>query len=167
MGGKGLFVKEIEDALLRGEAEVAVHSMKDLPAELAPGLTMGAVPEREDPARRPVRAPARPLRRPPAGRAGGHLQPPPRRPAPRPPARPAIEMVRGNVETRLRRASRRARRGGAGHAGLRRLGLAEHVTYLFPVEEMLPAVAQGALAIEARADDASLRWRGSAPSSTP
>jgi hydroxymethylbilane synthase len=153
VGGKGLFVKEIEDALLRGEAEVAVHSMKDLPAALAPGLTLGAVPEREDP-RDALCAPRHgPFAALPRGarvgtsslRRGAQLR------ALRPDL--AIEMVRGNVETRLRRASAELDAVVLASAGLRRLGLAQHVTYLFPVEEMLPAVAQGALALEARADD--------------
>jgi len=161
VGGKGLFVKEIEDALLAGEAEVAVHSMKDLPAELAAGLTIGAVPEREDPRDALVAPRAGSLAALPKGarvgtsslRRGAQLR------ALRADLR--IEVVRGNVETRLRKVL-----GGStslaepsldavvlAQAGLRRLGLSHHATYVFPPEEMLPAVAQGALAIEARAGD--------------
>ncbi len=155
VGGKGLFVKEIEDALLAGQAELAVHSMKDLPAELAPGLTIGAVPEREDPRDALVAPRALTLAALPQGarvgtsslRRGAQLR------ALRPDLR--IEMVRGNVETRLRKASEGLDAVVLAHAGLRRLGLADRVTYVFPPEEMLPAVAQGALAIEARAEDAA------------
>ena len=155
VGGKGLFVKEIEDALLAGQAEVAVHSTKDLPAEPAPGLTIGAVPEREDPRDALVAPRARTLAALPRGarvgtsslRRGAQLR------ALRPDLR--IEMVRGNVETRLRKASESLDAVVLANAGLRRLGLAEHVTYVFPPEEMLPAVGQGALALQARADDAA------------
>jgi hydroxymethylbilane synthase len=153
VGGKGLFVKEIEDALLAGQAEIAVHSMKDLPAELAPGLTVGAVPEREDPRDALVAPRAGTLAALPRGarvgtsslRRGAQLR------ALRPDLR--IEMVRGNVETRLGKTSSDLDAVVLAHAGLLRLGLAKHATYLFPVEEMLPAVAQGALALEARAGD--------------
>jgi hydroxymethylbilane synthase len=153
VGGKGLFVKEIEDALLRGEAEVAVHSMKDLPAELAPGLVVGAVPEREDP-RDALCAPQHGAfaALPRGARVGTSSL---RRGAQLRALRPdlAIEMVRGNVETRLRRASAELDAVVLASAGLRQLGLSQHATYLFPIEEMLPAVAQGALALEARAED--------------
>jgi hydroxymethylbilane synthase len=153
VGGKGLFVKEIEDALLGGQAELAVHSMKDLPAELSPGLTIGAVPEREDPRDALVAPRARTLAALPEGarvgtsslRRGAQLR------ALRPDLR--IEMVRGNVETRLRKASEGLDAVVLAHAGLKRLGLADRATYVFPPEEMLPAVAQGALAIQARAGD--------------
>jgi hydroxymethylbilane synthase len=159
VGGKGLFVKEIEDALLAGEADLAVHSMKDLPALLAPGLALAAVPEREDP-RDALCAPrAITLAALPQGarvgtsslRRGAQLR------ALRPDLR--IEVVRGNVETRLRKASEGLDAVVLAHAGLRRLGLAAQATYVFPPEEMLPAVAQGALALEARAGDAAVLAR--------
>jgi hydroxymethylbilane synthase len=155
VGGKGLFVKEIEDALLHGDAEVAVHSMKDLPAQLAPGLVIGAVPEREDPRDalcsprwktldalpRNARVGTSSLRR------GAQLR------ALRPDLQ--LEVVRGNVETRLRKASETLDAVVLAHAGLRRLGLAAHATQVLSTEEMLPAVAQGALALEARSSDAA------------
>jgi hydroxymethylbilane synthase len=155
VGGKGLFVKEIEDALLAGEAEIAVHSMKDLPAALAEGLTLGAVPEREDPRDalcsprwktldalpRSARVGTSSLRR------GAQLK------ALRPDLQ--IEVVRGNVETRLRKAGEGLDAVVLAYAGLRRLGLAEHATQVLSTTEMLPAVAQGALALEARASDAA------------
>ncbi|MGC3997232.1 MAG: hydroxymethylbilane synthase [Anaeromyxobacter sp.] len=153
VGGKGLFVKEIEDALLARDAEVAVHSMKDLPAVLAEGLVVGAVPVREDPRDALCSPRWKTLDALPQGarvgtsslRRGAQLR------ALRPDLR--IEVIRGNVETRLRKASEELDAVVLAYAGLRRLGLAEHATYVFPPEQMLPAVAQGALALEARADD--------------
>lgn len=155
VGGKGLFVKEIEDALLGGEAEVAVHSMKDLPAVLAEGLVVAAVPEREDPRDALCSPRFRTLAAlPRGGRVGTSSL---RRGAQLKALRPDLEIqvIRGNVETRLRKAERELDAVVLAYAGLRRLGLAEHATYLFPAEEMLPAVAQGALALEARAADAA------------
>jgi hydroxymethylbilane synthase len=157
VGGKGLFVKEIEDALLQDDAEIAVHSMKDLPAVVAPGLVIGAVPEREDP-RDALCSPRHgTLEKLPRGARVGTSSL--RRSAQLKALRPdlQIEVVRGNVETRLRKASEGLDAVVLAYAGLRRLGLATHATYVFPVEEMLPAVAQGALALEARdADGATL-----------
>lgn len=154
VGGKGLFVKEIEDALLHGDAEVAVHSMKDLPAVLAPGLVLAAVPQREDPRDALCSPRWKTLAALPEGARVGTSSL--RRSAQLKALRPDLqmEMVRGNVETRLRKASEGLDAVVLAYAGLRRLGLAEHATYVFPPEEMLPAVAQGALALEARADDA-------------
>ena len=153
VGGKGLFVKEIEDALLAGEAEIAVHSMKDLPAVLADGLVVGAVQEREDPRDALCSPRWKTLQALPRGAKVGTSSL--RRVAQLKALRPDLElqMVRGNVETRLRKASEGLDAVVLAYAGLRRLGLAEHATYVFPPEEMLPAVAQGALALEARADD--------------
>jgi hydroxymethylbilane synthase len=103
VGGKGLFVKEIEDALLAREAEVAVHSMKDLPAVLAPGLVIGAVPEREDPRDALCARAARSLADLPRGARVGTASL--RRAAQLRALRPdlRVETVRGNVETRLRK----------------------------------------------------------------
>ncbi|BDG01751.1 hydroxymethylbilane synthase [Anaeromyxobacter oryzae] len=155
VGGKGLFVKEIEDALLAKDAEIAVHSMKDLPALLAEGLVLAAVPEREDPRDALCSPKHKTLAALPKGakvgtsslRRGAQLK------ALRPDLQ--IEVIRGNVETRLRKASEGLDAVVLAYAGLRRLGLGAHATYVFPPEEMLPAVAQGALALEARADDAA------------
>jgi hydroxymethylbilane synthase len=155
VGGKGLFVKEIEDALLARDAEIAVHSMKDLPAVLADGLVVGAVPEREDP-RDALCSPRHgSLEKLPKGARVGTSSL--RRAAQLKALRPdlQIEVIRGNVETRLRKASDGLDAVVLAYAGLRRLGLAEHATQVFAPEEMLPAVAQGALALEARADDAA------------
>jgi hydroxymethylbilane synthase len=154
VGGKGLFVKEIEDALLAREAEIAVHSMKDLPAHLAEGLVVGAVPEREDPRDALCSPRWKTLDALPKGAKVGTSSL--RRSAQLRALRPDLEihMVRGNVETRLRKASEGLDAVVLAYAGLRRLGLAEHATHVFSPDEMLPAVAQGALALEARADDA-------------
>lgn len=155
VGGKGLFVKEIEDALLAGDAEIAVHSMKDLPAVLAEGLVVGAVPEREDPRDALCSPRYRSWDKLPAGGKVGTSSL--RRAAQLKALRPDlhIEVIRGNVETRLRKASEGLDAVVLAYAGLRRLGLAEHATQVFSPEEMLPAVAQGALALEARGSDAA------------
>ncbi len=155
VGGKGLFVKEIEDALLAGDAEIAVHSMKDLPALLAEGLVIAAVPEREDPRDALCSPRWKTLDRLPKGAKVGTSSL--RRSAQLKALRPDLEMhmVRGNVETRLRKASEELDAVVLAYAGLRRLGLAEHATQVLSADEMLPAVAQGALALEARASDAA------------
>ncbi len=153
VGGKGLFVKEIEDALLRGDAQIAVHSMKDLPAVEPPGLVIAAVPVREDP-RDALCSHGKKLSELPKGarvgtaslRRSAQLQ------AIRPDLR--IETIRGNVATRLRKIDEGFDAVVLAYAGLRRLGLADKVVQVFSTDEMLPAVAQGALAIEARGDDA-------------
>ena len=155
VGGKGLFVKEIEDALLAGQAEIAVHSMKDLPAVLAPGLVVAAVPVREDPRDALCSPRWKTLDKLPQGARVGTSSL--RRSAQLKAVRPDLrmEVVRGNVQTRLNKASEGLDAVVLAYAGLRRLGLAEHATQVFSPEEMLPAVAQGALALEARADDAA------------
>ncbi len=161
VGGKGLFVKEIEEALLSGEADLAVHSMKDLPAVLAPGLGLAAVPARADP-RDALCAPRyRTLAALPEGARVGtsSLRRSAQLLAVRPDLR--LELVRGNVETRLRKAEEE---GGLdavvlAHAGLLRLGLAAHATHVFSPEEMLPAVGQGALALEVRDEDGAMLAR--------
>jgi hydroxymethylbilane synthase len=159
VGGKGLFVKEIEDALLAGDAEIAVHSMKDLPAVLAPGLVIGAVPPREDPRDALCSPRWKRLDQLPKGAKVGTSSL--RRGAQLKALRPDLDlqMVRGNVETRLRKASQGLDAVVLAYAGLRRLGLDGHATQVFSPEEMLPAVAQGALALEARGADASTLGR--------
>ncbi len=159
VGGKGLFVKEIEDALLAGEAEIAVHSMKDLPAVLAEGLVVGAVPEREDPRDALCSKRWKTLDALPKGARVGTSSL--RRVAQLKALRPDLrtETVRGNVETRLRKQDQGLDAVVLAFAGLKRLGLAEHATHVFSPDEMLPAVAQGALALEARAADAATMKR--------
>ena len=155
VGGKGLFVKEIEDALLNREAEIAVHSMKDLPAVLAPGLVLASVPLREDPRDALCSPRWKTLDKLPKGARVGTSSL--RRSAQLKALRPdlQLEVVRGNVETRLRKASEELDAVVLAYAGLRRLGLGQHATQVFETTEMLPAVAQGALALEARSDDAA------------
>jgi len=159
VGGKGLFVKEIEDALLAGDAEIAVHSMKDLPAALAEGLVVAAVPEREDPRDALCSPRWKTLEALPKGAKVGTASL--RRGAQLKVIRPDLElqMVRGNVETRLRKASEGLDAVVLAYAGLRRLGLADRATHVLSIEQMLPAVAQGALALEARGADAATMRR--------
>jgi hydroxymethylbilane synthase len=155
IGGKGLFVKVIEEALLDGRADLAVHSAKDLPAELHPELELVAFPERADPrdalvGREPgARLDA--LRR--GARVGtGSV----RRAAQLHLARPDLVVVplRGNVPTRLRKLESEGLDAVIlACAGLERLGLAERIHERIAPERMLPAVAQGALAIEGRRGD--------------
>ena len=155
IGGAGLFTKEIQRALVARTVEVAVHSLKDLPTEPVPGLTLGAVPAREDVADALIAPVGRTL----AGlrfgaRVGtGSL----RRKAQLLHLRPDLVVVdiRGNVETRLSKAQSGELDGVVlAEAGLRRLGLDHHVTERLAPPRFLPAVGQGALGIECRADDA-------------
>jgi len=157
VGGKGLFTKEIEEALLDGRADFAVHSLKDVPPELPRGLVIGCVPEREDP-RDVLFAPGnRKLAElPPKSRVGTSSL---RRKLQLLAARPDLEVVpiRGNVDTRLRKAeSGEVNAVVLARAGLVRLGLAERPAEVLSVELMIPAVAQGALGIEHREGDASV-----------
>ncbi len=157
-GGIGVFTKEIQLALLERTVDVAVHSLKDLPTAGVEGLTLAAVPVREAVADALIAPNHRTLADLPEGaRIGTSSQ---RRRAQLRHARPGLEIVdvRGNVETRLHRAS-------SGDldavilalAGLRRLGLEEHVTQVLGPPGFLPAVGQGALGIETRADDEPTR----------
>jgi len=155
VGGKGLFVKEIEDALINGDAEIAVHSMKDLPAEIAEGLIIAAVPVREDPRDALCSPRWKTLENLPRNARVGTSSL--RRSAQLKALRPDLqtEVVRGNVQTRLDKASQGLDAVVLAYAGLRRLGLDGQATQVLSPEQMLPAVAQGALALEARAGDAA------------
>jgi hydroxymethylbilane synthase len=156
-GGKGLFTKEIEEALLAGTIDLAIHSMKDMPTLLPPGLAIGAVPEREDPRDAFISVTAKSLMDLPAGATVGTSSL--RRQAQVLHRRPDLAVVafRGNVDTRLKKLAD----GGVAQAtflacaGLNRLGLSRHITAPMPTDIMLPAVAQGALCIEIRNDDAA------------
>lgn len=155
IGGKGLFVKEIEEALRAGAIDCAVHSMKDLPDQLAPGLVIAAVPEREDPRDVLVARAAGALDAiPKAGVIGTSSL---RRTALLRARRSdlIIEAMRGNVDTRLRKLDAGEVHGIVlASAGLRRLGIQPpHVTVL-AADEFVPAIGQGALALETRAEDA-------------
>lgn len=154
IGGKGLFVKEIEEALLDGRADLAIHSLKDVPPALLPSLRIDCIPEREDPRDVLVSKSGLPLAQlPPGSRVGtGSL----RRRVQLLANRPDLEVVsiRGNVDTRLRKAeSGELDAVVLARAGLNRLGWGARATEDIAPEVMLPAVGQGALGIEQRADD--------------
>jgi len=155
IGGKGLFVKEIEEALLSHAIDIAVHSIKDLPGDLPSGLTLSAIPEREDPRDVLVTKNGESLAQLAVGTRVGtsslrrqalllHIRPDLR-----------IELLRGNVDTRLRK-----QREGAvdatilAAAGLKRLGLMPQNSQILDEHQFLPAIGQGALGIETRAEDA-------------
>jgi len=153
-GGKALWVKEIEDALLQSAIDLAVHSAKDLPTELADGLTIGAYPEREDPRDAFIGAPGRRFTAlPPGARVGtGSL----RRAALLRALRPELVPVpiRGNVPTRLEKIATLDLDGVIlASAGLIRLGLEDRILDPLDPERYVPAGGQGALAIEVRIDD--------------
>ncbi|MFA5900418.1 MAG: hydroxymethylbilane synthase [Hyphomicrobium sp.] len=153
-GGKGLFTKELEEALYAGDIDLAVHSMKDVPAVVPPGLAIDAILEREDPRDAFVSLKYGSLAEMPAGAVIGTSSP--RRQAQALRARPDLEIVgfRGNVETRLRKLQEGvADATFLACAGLNRLGLSQHITAVMALDVMLPAVAQGAIGIEIRADD--------------
>jgi hydroxymethylbilane synthase len=158
VGGKGLFVREIEEAVLRGDVDVAVHSLKDLPAESPPGLTLAAFPARADARDVLVARQAATLQTlGPGARVGTSS---PRRRALLLSVRPdlAVEPIRGNVDTRLRKLENGQWDAIVlAAAGLRRLDLTPpHCTALDP-EVFVPAVGQGILAVQARADDHATR----------
>lgn len=159
IGGKGLFCKEIEQALLDGRIDLAAHSMKDVETWLPEGLAIACLLPREDPrdaliARPRGGAPPRRIADLPEGAVVGTASL--RRRAQLLAQRPDLEIVnlRGNVETRLRKlAAGEADAALLALAGLNRLGLAQKATAVLAPEEMLPAVGQGAIGVEARADD--------------
>lgn len=156
VGGKGLFVKEIEEALLDGRAHLAVHSLKDVPTALPPGLTLGAILEREDP-RDALCSPRHgSLARLPQGARVGTSSL--RRQCQLLALRPDLQLVtvRGNVQTRLSKADAELDAVVLAYAGLRRLGLADRATEVLPEDRSIPAIGQGALAIEIRAGDAEI-----------
>jgi len=153
VGGKGLFTKEIEEALLEGRADLAVHSMKDVPAEMPAGLGIGAILQREDP--RDVAATV----------TGGDLSSLPqnatigtsslRRICQLKARHPGFEFVaiRGNVQTRLNKLGNEVDAVILAAAGVKRLGIADRMHLFLEPDEMLPAVAQGAIGVETRQDD--------------
>jgi hydroxymethylbilane synthase len=154
-GGKGLFTKEIEEALLAGAIDIAVHSAKDMPTQLPAGLDIAAVPPREDARDVFISPKAGSLRELAQGARLGTASL--RRAALALRSRPdlAIVNLRGNVETRLRKLDEGAADATLlALAGLKRLGLAHKATAVLAIEEFLPAVGQGILAVEARSEDA-------------
>ena len=157
VGGKRLFVKELENALQAGQAQLAVHSLKDVPMDLPDGFMLAAVLEREDPRDAFVSSDHADLAALPHGAVVGtsslrrvvQLQ------ALRPDLR--IEPLRGNLDTRLRKLDSGLYQAIVlAAAGLRRLGLDERIRSIFDVDDMLPCAGQGALAIEVRGGEAAL-----------
>jgi hydroxymethylbilane synthase len=153
-GGKGLFTKELDEALLAGRIDAAIHSMKDLPTRMPAGIVLACVPDREDQRDAFIAVRAKSLMELPKGSTVGTASL--RRQAQTLHLRPdlKVEILRGRVETRLAKIE-----SGAfdatylALAGLKRLGLENHAASLVDSEEMPPAPGQGALAITARADD--------------
>jgi hydroxymethylbilane synthase len=154
VGGKGLFVKEIEDALLAGSVDLAVHSMKDVPAELPSGLIIGAIPKREDPRDVLVSVSYRSLMDLPQGAVVGTSSL--RRTVQIRMLRPdlKVETLRGNLDTRLRKVKEGLFDAVIlAAAGIHRMGWHEVIAEYLDPQEFLPAVGQGALGIEIREDD--------------
>ena len=154
IGSQGVFVGELESSLRNGDIDIAVHSLKDMPCEESPGLTLAAITVREDPRDALVSGKGHDLASLPQGAKLGTGSP--RRAAQLTAARPDLRIasIRGNVDTRIHRAQ-------TGEidavvlavAGLNRLGWLERASEIFPLDIMLPAVGQGALALQVRADD--------------
>ena len=158
IGGKGLFIKEIEEALLRGDIDIAVHSMKDVPAEIPEDLEIGVTPPREDPRDVLISRNNRKLEEMPHGarigtcslRRGFQLRN----------RMPDLDIVplRGNLDTRIRKIETEDLDGViVAAAGIRRMGWIAKASQFIPVEVMLPAVGQGVLGIETRRDDARVQ----------
>jgi hydroxymethylbilane synthase len=157
VGGKGLFVKEIEEALLRKEVDLAVHSMKDVPSELPEELHLGIIPPRENPHDAFIATRYARFSDLPEGAIVGTSSL--RRRAQLAALRPDLKIVdlRGNLDTRLRKLDEgKFQAIILAAAGLNRLGMSNRATGYFTAREMLPAVGQGALGIELRKDDTEL-----------
>jgi hydroxymethylbilane synthase len=157
-GGKGLFTKEIDEALLGNRVDIAVHSMKDLPTELPPGITIAAVLPRGDVRDAFISARGESLAALPPGAVVGSSSL--RRQAQVKRLRPDLRLIdlRGNVETRLKKLEQGMVDATLlALAGLERLGLTGRVTSVLSTDQMLPAVAQGAIGVSCRSDDATTR----------
>ena len=158
VGGKGLFVKELEVAMQEGRADIAVHSMKDVPSELPPGFAIVAVLPRANPLDAFISRRFKRFADLPQGARVGTSSP--RRQSQLRHARPdlRLELLRGNVDTRLRRLDEGELDAILlACAGLERLGIAHHVTQQLDLDLSLPAVGQGVIGIESRADDVRSR----------
>ena len=157
VGKTGIFVKELESALLSREIDLAVHSLKDMPSEVSAAFALPAILEREDPRDVLVSRLGLPLDKLPQGARIGTGSP--RRGAQVKALRPDFQicLLRGNVDTRLRKAAGNEYEGAIlAAAGIKRLGREKEITQYLPLEICLPAVGQGAMAVETRAGDASL-----------
>jgi hydroxymethylbilane synthase len=158
IGGKGIFVKEIEDALLRGEIDLAVHSMKDVPVDIPEGLEIAITTEREDPRDVLISKNNRKIgEMPPGARIGtGSL----RRGFQIRSLFPGIEIVplRGNLDTRIRKIETENLDGiVVAAAGMKRMGWDDRISQFIPLDVMLPSIGQGALGIELRKDNGDLQ----------
>lgn len=154
IGRKGLFTSELEEALLSGKVDAAVHSLKDLPVEETPGIVIAAIPEREAAHDVLVSVGGKMLSDLPEGARVGTGSP--RRSAQLLALRPDLNIlpIRGNVDSRLRKLLNGEYDAIVlAHAGLMRLGLQSHISEIFSLEAMLPAPGQGALAVQCHADD--------------
>lgn len=157
IGGKGLFVKELEAALLDGRADLAVHSLKDVPMDLPQGFTLAAILEREDPRDAWVSARYPDWQRLPQGAVVGTSSL--RRLVQLRALRPDLDIqpLRGNLDTRLRKLDEGLFDGIVlAAAGLKRLGLAQRICRVFDTDTLLPCAGQGALGIEVRSDQQAL-----------
>lgn len=158
IGGKGLFVKELEQAMLDHEADIAVHSMKDMPVDIPEGLTLTAICERHDPRDAFVSSRYRTIHELPREAVLGTSSL--RRKCQVLALRPDLNIInlRGNVNTRLRKLDQGEFDAIIlAAAGLKRLGFSERITQLLKPPEFIPAVGQGALGLECRSDDTALR----------
>lgn len=158
IGGKGLFTKEIEDALINGEVDIAVHSMKDMPTILPNGLIISCLLEREDPRDAFLSPKAATVDDLPQGATLGTASL--RRAAQLKSYRPDLHVIpfRGNVLTRLQKLENGVCDATLlAVAGLKRLGLEKHITCPLPTDMCLPAIAQGAIGVECRQDDSEVR----------
>ena len=158
IGGKGLFVKEIEEVLQKKEIDVAVHSLKDVPAEIPDNLHIGIIPEREDPHDVMISRNNIALEHLPEGSSIGTSSL--RRTAQLLLFRSDLNVIplRGNLDTRLRKLHTEALQAIiVAAAGLRRMGLSERITQSLPIGLMLPAIGQGALGLELRRDDHDMK----------
>ena len=154
VGGKGLFIKELEVAISEGRADIAVHSMKDVPSEMPPGMTLAAMLTRADPHDAFVSVQHESFSSLPQGARVGTSSL--RRQCQLKYARPDLQLLtlRGNVETRLRKLQEEHYDAIIlAAAGLIRLGLEDRITHRFDIEQFVPAVGQGIIGIECRADD--------------
>ncbi len=158
IGGKGLFTSELEEALLSGKVDAAVHSLKDLPVEETPGIVVAAIPEREAAHDVLVSVHGQTLSDLPEGARVGTGSP--RRSAQLLALRPDLNIlpIRGNVDSRVSKLLNGEYDAIVlAQAGLKRLGLENHISEIFSLETMLPAPGQGALAVQCRADDDETR----------
>jgi hydroxymethylbilane synthase len=168
IGGKGLFIKELEEALERGEIDLAVHSLKDVPSLIPDHFVLAGFLERADPRDAWVHVEGKPVAEMPAGAVIGTSAPRRRTQLMQLFPHLRIEDIRGNVDTRIQKA-RDGQYAGIilASAGLTRLGRAGEITSYFPVSEMLPAAGQGIVALECLASNESAREAARAISHEP